>query len=204
MPTVRLLLVRHGASIWNETEHIQGQQDVPLSDAGRRHAEALGQRLRGEPLAACFSSPLQRAIETARIVQQTAGTAVPIVPLPELMERHFGTWEGKRVAELNQDALSRWVAAFLLPAPPDGESLEQLFERVRQGIERILTETPSGTALVVGHSGSVKAALCVLLRLPLTSFARLRVDNGSLTVVEVRNGRSELVTFNDTCHLTVG
>jgi len=97
---LRLLLVRHGESVWNEEERIQGQQDIPLSENGRRQAVALGERLRDVRIDACFSSPLKRATETAELILKASGNSLPIVTLPELMERNFGEWEGKCVAEL--------------------------------------------------------------------------------------------------------
>ena len=201
---LRLLLVRHGESVWNEEERIQGQQDIPLSENGRRQAMALGERLRDVKIDACFSSPLKRATETAELILKASGNSLPIVTLPELMERNFGEWEGKCVAELKVERakeFARWVTAHYLPAPPRGESIEELLKRVKKGLERILAEVSDGTVLVVGHSGSVKAAICVLFQLPPESFAKLKVDNASLTVLEISEGRPRLCHFNDTCHL---
>lgn len=198
---VRLLLVRHGESVWNEEERIQGQQDVPLSERGRAQAKALGRRLRDEFLVACYSSPLRRAAETAREILSTLASPPSLTLMPELMERRFGEWEGKCLSDLDKKEFARWLAAHQLPAPPDGESMDELLVRVERGLRRILTEVPEGLVLVVGHGGSLKAMLCVLLRLPPTSFIRLHIDNASLTIVEVRSGRSSLVVFNDTCHL---
>jgi broad specificity phosphatase PhoE len=198
---VRLLLVRHGESVWNEEERIQGQQDAPLSELGRKQAKALGRRLCDEPITACYSSPLRRATETAQEILSALTSPPPIITMPELMERRFGEWEGKCLSDLDKVEFARWLAAHQLPAPPDGESMGELLLRVEQGLRRILTEVPKGSVLVVGHGGSLKAMLCVLLRLPPTSFARLRIDNASLTIVEVQSGQASLVVFNDTCHL---
>jgi len=201
---LRLLLVRHGESVWNEEERIQGQQDIPLSENGRKQAVALGERLRGVKIDACFSSPLKRATETAELILKASGNSLPIATVSELMERNFGEWEGKCVAELKVESakeFARWVAAHYLPAPPRGESVEELLARVKMGLERILAEVSDGTVLVVGHSGSVKAAICVLFQLPPESFAKLKVDNASLTVLEISDGRPRLCHFNDTCHL---
>lgn len=201
---LRILLVRHGESVWNEEERVQGQQDIPLSELGRKQAIALGERLKGVEIAACFSSPLKRAVETTMLILDASGNSVSITTLPELMERNFGDWEGRRIDELKAlfaDEFNRWVKANYIPPPPNGESVKDLLARVERGLERIFAKVQNGTILVVGHSGSVKAAICVLFQLPLQSFAKLRVDNASLTVVEVKNSRSWLISFNDTCHL---
>jgi len=203
MVMLRLLLIRHGQSVWNDEKRIQGQQDIPLSDKGRQQAVALGKRLEGTQIKACFSSPLKRAMETAELILKTLGISVPITALPELMERNFGKWEGKSIDELQSlspHEFSQWLAAHQIPAPPSGESIGALVERVERGLNQILA-VKEGNVLVVAHSGSIKAAICSLFRLPLSSFVRMRVDNASLTILEINEGRHQIVLFNDTCHL---
>lgn len=220
--SLRLLLVRHGESIWNKEERIQGQRDVPLSERGREQAIALGKRLKGIEVYACYASPLRRAMETAELILKASGNSVSVVALPELTERNFGEWEEKCIADLKSqapDEFAQWVASHYLPAPPKGESGEELLRRVGKGLERILSgirERGPGlesekecslfiphpiSVLIVGHSGSIKALICLLFHLPLESFAKLKVDNASLTVLEIREGKPYLCLFNDTCHL---
>ncbi len=204
MGMLRLLLVRHGESIWNEEDRIQGQQDVPLSERGRQQAIVLGKWLKGVPIDACYASPLSRAMETAQLMLEAMAQKVLVRPLPALMERAFGEWEGKQVSEVKErypNEFAQWVAQHYAPAPPGGESLSEFLSRVEQGLMEIVRNVPNGTVLMVGHSGSVKAAFCILFRLPLSSFARLRISNASLTVVELWNGQAWLLAFNDTCHL---
>lgn len=204
---VRLLLVRHGQSIWNDEKRVQGQQDIPLSDEGRKQAIALGKRLKGFQIQACFSSPLKRAMETAELILKASGNSIPITTMPELMERNFGDWEGKSIDNLQSlfaEEFSQWLTAHQIPAPPNGESIDELMRRVKQGLDQILASVKEGNVLVVGHSGSVKATICILFQLPLSSFARLRTDNASLTVLEIADRRTRLIQFNDTCHLQEG
>ncbi len=200
---IQLFLVRHGESIWNEEDRVQGQQDIPLNETGRNQAIALGKRLRGIRVVACFSSPLKRAVETANLILKASENFAPIVNLPELMERKFGDWEGKSIADLQlsyPEEFSQWLAAQQIPAPPKGESIGELVKRVELGLNQILT-VKKGNILIVGHSGSIKAAICALFKLPLSSFVRLRIDNASLTILEIEDGRTRLVQLNDTCHL---
>lgn len=201
---MRLLFVRHGESIWNEEERVQGQQDVPLSERGRNQSIALGKRLKGIEISACFSSPLKRAIETANLVLTTSGNIVPITTLPELVERNFGCWEGMKVDELKvlfAEDFNRWVKSHYISPPPNGESIEDLMARVERGLKKILAQSQNGTVLVVGHSGSIKAAICTLFRTPYQSFAKLKIDNASLTIVEIQDSQIWLTLLNDTCHL---
>ncbi len=203
---LRLFLVRHGQSVWNDEKRIQGQQDIPLGDEGRKQAIALGERLKGRQFQACFSSPLKRATETAELILKASGNSTPIITLPELMERNFGDWEGKSIDDLQllfPNDFSQWLAAHQIPAPPNGESMDELMKRVERGLDQILA-VKEGNVLVVGHSGSIKAAICIFFRLPLSSFVRMRIDNASLTILEIEDGRNRLVQFNDTCHLHEG
>ncbi len=203
---LRLFLVRHGQSVWNDEKRIQGQQDIPLGDEGRKQAIALGGRLKGRQFQACFSSPLKRATETAELILKASGNSIPIITLPELMERNFGDWEGKSIDDLQllfPNDFSQWLAAHQIPAPPNGESMDELMKRVERGLDQILA-VKEGNVLVVGHSGSIKAAICIFFRLPLSSFVRMRIDNASLTILEIEDGRIRLIQFNDTCHLHEG
>ncbi len=203
---LRLFLVRHGQSVWNDEKRIQGQQDIPLGDEGRKQAIALGERFKGRQFQACFSSPLKRATETAELILKASGNSTPIITLLELMERNFGDWEGKSIDDLQllfPNDFSQWLAAHQIPAPPNGESMDELMKRVERGLDQILA-VKEGNVLVVGHSGSIKAAICIFFRLPLSSFVRMRIDNASLTILEIEDGRNRLVQFNDTCHLHEG
>jgi len=201
---VRLLLVRHGESVWNEEKRVQGQKDIPLSEQGREQANLLGKRLKGTEIVASFSSPLKRAFETAELILKASENFVPIVTLPELMERSFGDWEGWEIDELKlhyAEEFARWMKSHYIPPPPNGESIEALLERVEKGLKKILVQVQNGSVLVVGHGGSIKALICNLFQLPPKSFASLKVDNGSLTIVEIRDGKAYLALFNDICHL---
>ena len=117
---MRLLLARHGQSVWNQARRFQGANDVELSDLGRAQADALGRAVRsGYRVAAAYVSPMRRALETAEIA--LAGTGVPLVPLEELRELSLGEWEGRTVDEvraLEGDPYHAWVRAPLDCPPP--------------------------------------------------------------------------------------
>jgi len=198
---VRLHLARHGQSVWNEVRRFQGTADVALSALGRTQAAALGRAVRGRRLAVAYVSPMQRALETARIA--LADTTVPIVPIEELRELSLGEWEGCTVDEIRGregDPYQRWVRAPVDCPPPGGEALQEVSDRVVRAIDRIAAAHPNGDdVLVVAHGGVISVYACYLLGCSLNSLWRLRVDNASLTVVEP----PRVVTLNDTSHLVV-
>ena len=196
---MRLLLARHGQSLWNEVRKFQGGTDVELSALGRRQAEALGRAVRGRRLAAAYVSPMQRALETATIA--LAGTRVPLVAIDELRELSLGEWEGCTVDEVSArdgDPYRRWVQAPLDCPPPGGEALPEVCGRVLRAIDRIARAHPNGDdVLVVAHGGVISVYACHLLGCSFNAVWRLRVDNCSLTTVEP----PRIVTLNDTSHL---
>ena len=198
---MRLHLARHGQSVWNEVRRFQGTADVALSALGRTQAAALGRAVRGRRLAVAYVSPMQRALETARIA--LADTAVPIVPVEALRELSLGEWEGCTVDEIRGregDPYQRWVRAPVDCPPPGGEALHEVSDRVVRVIDRIAAAHPNGDdVLVVAHGGVISVYACHVLGCSLNTLWRLRVNNASLTVVEP----PRIVTLNDTSHLVV-
>lgn len=196
---MRLLLVRHGQSVWNAERRFQGATDVALSDLGRAQAEALGRALGGYRVAAAYVSPFRRAVETAELA--LAGTGVPLIPLEDLRELSLGAWEGSTVDEVRSqegDPYLAWLRAPKDCPPPGGEPLDAVLARVERAVARITAAHPDGDdVLVVAHGGVISVYACHLLGLSLNRLWRLRVDNASLTTV----APPRLISVNDTDHL---
>ena len=196
---MKLLLARHGQSVWNAEKRFQGSTDVALSEVGLAQARALGAALRGVRLAAAYVSPFRRAVETAEVA--LAGRDVPLVPLDALRELSLGAWEGCTVDEIrgqDGDPYRRWLLAPLDCPPPGGEPLGVVRDRVAAAIEHIAARhAPDDEVLVVAHGGIISVYACSLLGCSFNSLWRLRVDNASLTVVRP----PRLVSLNDTSHL---
>ncbi len=196
---MRLLLARHGQSLWNEIRRFQGSTDVDLSEIGRAQARALGRALRNYRVAAAYVSPMRRAAETAAIALEEA--RVPIVPVEELREFSLGQWEGHTVDEIRRqdgDPYRAWLAAPLDCPPPGAEPLPEVCARVLGAIERIAEAHPNGDdVLVVAHGGVISVYACYVLGCSLNRLWRLRIDDASLTVVKP----PRLVSLNDTAHL---
>jgi probable phosphoglycerate mutase len=149
----RILLVRHGETDWNRDRRMQGHSDQPLNDTGRGQARALADELAKEPLEAVYSSDLSRAQETARIVADAHG--LQVTTLPDLRERHFGTWEGLSDAEI-QERFPEQIASGALG---DGETREEMDRRVLEALQQIAREHPGSTVLVVSHGGPLRSVL---------------------------------------------
>ena len=197
---MRLLLARHGQSLWNEVRKFQGSTDVELSALGRQQAGALGRALRGHKLAACYVSPMCRTVETAEIALSEANVAM--THMEELRELSLGDWEGCTVDEIKAqagDPYAKWVASPLDCPPPGGEPLPDVCARVLAAVDRIVAAHRHGDdVLLVAHGGVISVYVCWLMGASFNRLWRLRVDNCSLTIVKP----PRVVSLNDTAHLT--
>jgi probable phosphoglycerate mutase len=157
--TVTLFLARHGETDWNAAGRWQGQTDVPLNEQGRAQAREIALRLRSEGIRSIATSDLLRARATAEIVAEELGLVVDHVH-PDLRERCFGCFEGltrEEVAARHPEAWQRYVDD-PGPAPPGGESREELLARLLPAISGA-AERLAGPLLVVMHGGSMRALL---------------------------------------------
>lgn len=160
----RILIVRHGQSVWNKTRRVSGQLDPPLSDTGRAQAQRLAQVLADVPLTAVYASTLQRALDTALPAADRHGLAVDACA--ELREQHLGVVQGRFRDERDPQAQALWrrrEADRLNFRIPGGETHRELQERVRARLERILRERAGGSVLVVGHRNTNRVLLGALL-----------------------------------------
>ena len=135
MHATRIVAIRHGETAWNVDTRIQGHLDIPLNDTGLWQAEQAAKALAGEPIAAIYTSDLQRAHATAQAVARTTGA--PLVTDTGLRERSFGHFQGRTFAEIEaelpEDAL-RWRKRDPHYAPEGGESLVTLRERIARTV----------------------------------------------------------------------
>jgi probable phosphoglycerate mutase len=138
-----LLLARHGETDWNREHRLQGWADPPLNELGRAQARELAASFDGTPIDAVYASDLRRASETARIVAEQL--LLPVVVDRSLREVDLGSWSGRL-----RDEVARRTR-------PDGESREQLRERVVSGMLGIASGHPGQTLLVVSHGGALRA-----------------------------------------------
>jgi broad specificity phosphatase PhoE len=185
-----ILLARHGESDWNRSQRWQGFADRPLTELGRRQAAELGERLEPTDVDAVYSSDLQRARETAEIVARMKGLTVETTP--DLREVDVGSWSGLNRADAEArfpEAYGRWLQGG--EGWDDGETYEQMGERVLAAIHRITKAHDGGRVLVVAHGGSIRAVHAAALGLDIHSYRRIqRVEpNATLSAVCVEDGR---------------
>lgn len=198
-------LVRHAESEWNAEERLCGWTDVALSDAGRRQAERLGERLRELPPAAIYSSHLVRAAETARLIAE--GTGLTPIADPRLVELNFGAWEGKTFQEVmaeENDLYRRWDADPATVAPPGGETGLQTIARVMPFLEelKLRHKGEQEHVVVVTHKTVCRLVACHVLGAPISEYRRrLSMENTALNIIAPTGDGWRLVLLNDTSHL---
>ena len=162
-----MYLVRHGATVWNLSGRFAGQRDVPLAPEGVRQATALGQALRDHiaPDSPLFSSDLQRALVTARLIAAAGGgLKTPLRVDANLREASFGQWEGLTWSEIeaaHPECALQWTLDYIHRAPPGGEGLEEVAVRGGKAIAGILATGAGADApgVVVSHGGLIRAVL---------------------------------------------
>ena len=199
----QLYIVRHGETVWNREGRIQGHTDVGLSHRGLEQARMLAQRLKTVHFDAAYTSDLCRASDTAAAVLD--GRDVPIVPTPRLREYHKGAFEGMTEGELRTRYPSEYpgyVAKDLDYAPEGGESTRGVSERMASVINEIKERHLDDTVLVVGHGGSLRAAMMALLGMSLDANWRFVFGNCTLTIVDTYHDNAVLRLFNDSSHLS--
>jgi alpha-ribazole phosphatase len=199
---VRLLLIRHAATAWTAQGRFQGQTDIPLSQHGRRQAAALAQRLMTKTLHMLYASDLQRAWETAGAI--ATPHALPVHTEPRLREMAFGRWEGLTYAEIQQQeaqSLVAWERDQLYSAPPGGETLLQMAERIRTAYVDLLVAGQDKTIGLVAHGGPLQLLLCFALGLPPQAYWQFAVAPASLSELCVYEQGAILTCLNDTHHL---
>lgn len=182
-------LVRHGATEWSTTMRHTGRTDVPLTDEGRAAARRLGPELSRHEFAAVFSSPFQRARETA----QLAGFAHPTIE-PDLSEWNYGEFEGRTTDDIRAQG-PEWSDWTVFRGPiPGGESLEQVAERTRRASRR-MTEV-DGDVLCFAHAHVLRVLAAVTCDLAPRVAARVLLDPATISVIGTDRGERAIRSWN--------
>lgn len=205
MHVTRILAVRHGETTWNRDTRVQGHTDIALSERGRWQAARLAGALRDEPIAAFYASDLSRAFDTASAVAEVHGK--PVHAHTGLRERGFGRFEGLTWAEIEslhpQDALS-WRKRVPDFAPPGGESLLQLRERVIATVDDIAARHPGEQLMLVAHGGVLDILYRAATRLELQAPRSWDLSNTAVNRLLWTPEGLTLVGWADTGHLQDG
>jgi probable phosphoglycerate mutase len=199
----RLLLLRHGQTEFSRERRYSGRGNPELTETGRGQAAAAARYLaeRGG-IDAVITSPLQRAYDTATAAATALGLDVTIDD--DLIETDFGAWEGLTFGEARErdpDLHGHWLRDTSL-RPPDGESFDDVQQRVQRLRTRILAEHPGKAVLVVSHVTPIKTLLRLALDAGTSILHRLHLDLASLSIAEFYpDGNASVRLVNQTSYL---
>ncbi len=201
---IRILLVRHGETDWNKARRFQGRSDVPLNRTGRDQAHALALALRQEKITAIHTSPLLRALETARIIKSFHPSA-PLRQAEGLAEMDLGEFEGMLAQQWSEeypDFRKAWLETPLSVIMPGGESLQEVQARAMDALERITTRyPPERTLLICSHSFVNRTILCHALNLSLDRFREVQQETSALNILYKRGERWYAEAVNERFHI---
>ena len=194
---MKIYLVRHGETDWNQAGLLQGQTDIALNAQGLEQAREAAERLKEVPFEIAFCSPLIRAKRTAETI--IGDRKITITADERLRELNFGPWEGVDIRTI-KDAASQ---PFTNPGsyiPPEGaESFAQLYKRSGEFVDQVLLplEGTYETVLVVAHGGVNRSILNPVLNIPVDDFWRMHMGNCATAILDCTDGKLSMLEYMD-------
>lgn len=190
-----ILFVRHGETDWNIAKRVQGTTDIPLNENGIKQAELLCENLEKEKINLCriYSSRQIRALTTAEIVGLRF--SVPVKVISGLEEMNFGLFEGHtwdEIGVLFPDELIKWQSAKRCHKTPNGESYQDVLERLFSGLNQIMEEMKNdylgGDVLIVTHGAVILSLLTLKNDLDFeTSYQEINIENAKVIRLELHD-----------------
>ena len=191
-----IIIVRHGRTEFNATGRLQGRTDNPLDEVGLAQAEAVAAYLKPEllPDTLFVCSPLLRARQTATAIVDLVGSSFDIDE--RWIELDYGSYEGLRQAEVPANVWREWRSDSEFAAP-QGESLNQVQERVAQACDDLAQRLDGRTAVVVSHVSPIKSAVAWALGVDVSVGWKTQLVTASITRISVSANGAALTSFNE-------
>lgn len=186
----KIYIARHGETDWNRAGKLQGATDVPLNEEGRKQAVACGKFFEDIAIRAIFTSPLQRASETAKIINEQLH--LPLIQIDAFRERTFGTAEGMTYEERSK--------VYPRKNYPNQESFKAFRKRLVRGLQEIYEAYPDEDVALIAH-GAVIHTLFQIVQNADFFPKHARLSNGGVSTIYSKGGEWWLEAYNDTHHL---
>ncbi|MDP3842195.1 MAG: histidine phosphatase family protein [Oxalobacteraceae bacterium] len=206
--STEILLIRHGETDWNAVKRLQGHCDIALNAQGQTQADALGQALRDEPLAAIISSDLRRARQTAQALAAQQAGPMQVICDPGLRERCYGAFEGLYYSDISQRypaAFAAWQARDIDAVFPSGaragESFRKFYARSVAAMLHWARRYPGQKIALVAHGGVLECAYRAALSLPLSTPRDFPVLNASVNRLRLEADVLRLMSWGEVAHL---
>ena len=196
-----IMLIRHGNTDWNIEEIFRGLADVELNETGMKQAKLLAEYLEDEPIKEIYSSPLKRALKTAKTISESHG--LEVMAARELIDFDYGEWQGLShgvVKERYPKLYDDWMRNPQLVRMPKGENLDDVKRRTISLVDRLIAEH-EGTTALLSHRVIHKVLICALLGLDNSHFWNIRLDTCGITTFTHDDNGFVLARHNDTSFL---
>jgi alpha-ribazole phosphatase/probable phosphoglycerate mutase len=197
-----ILLIRHGETAWNRGKIFRGIYDIPLNENGRIQASHLAKTLASRHIDTAYTSPLSRAQETAQIVLEPHGIEAAIHD--GLKDFNYGQWTGledEEVARKWPDEHAHWTTTPHEIRPPNGNTLQEVFDRAFNAVEEIAQKHAGQTVALFAHRVVNKLLVLGMLTLGLERFPFIRQDNCCMSEFERTEKGYIVISVNDTSHI---
>ena len=194
---MKIYLVRHGETDWNQAGRLQGQTDIDLDAQGFAQAAEAAERLKEVPFEIAFCSPLIRARHTAETI--VGERKITLTTDERLRELNFGPWDGTDVRKIREGANSPFTDPGSYLPPEGAESFAQLYARSGEFVKQVLLplEGTYETVLVVAHGALNRSILNAVLDIPVSDFWHFHMGNCATAILECREGKLSLLEYQD-------
>ena len=198
----RFLLIRH-ATTDSVGKRLSGRTPgISLNEEGRTQAQALAERLAGLPIHAIYSSPMERAVQTAEPIAQATNLEIEICE--DVLEMDFGHWTNAAFKELETQPLFQRFNTFRSNTRiPGGEMMLEAQARIVAGLEKLSAQHQNQTVAVVSHADLIKAAVAYYAGIHLDMFQRLEISPASVSILELYDETARLMLINHTGSINI-
>ncbi len=195
---IKLILIRHPATKWENQPRYLGRTDIALSQKGEKQAELISNYLRNKNIFAIYSSNLMRAYQTASIIARHH--SLKVKKDGRLNEIDFGEWEGMAFRQIQKkypELARKYLLDPLKTKIPKAESLIKFRNRIKESMDKILTQE-KGTIAIISHAGVNRIIICNLLKLPFSYFWQIKQDVGAINIIEIHKNTNIIFLINHT------
>ncbi len=199
---VRIIFIRHAESLWNPIGRYQGRLDPELSEKGHKQAQLIAKAIKKYNPTTLYSSPLKRTYQTAEYISKELN--LPIIKNEDIIEIDHGDWSGLLVEEVKEkypDMFRQWLYEPHLVKFSNGESLEDVFKRVKKFLNYVKEKHENETIIAVSHTVPIRASLTAGLNLDMDKFWIFGCDNASYSILDYDEVRPILYKLNNTYYL---
>ena len=202
MSKLELILVRHVETDWNKESYFRGHEDVKLNAVGIAEADAVAEALKDKVFEAIYSSPLKRAVVTARRI--ALPHEIGVREKTDFLDINYGTWQGKKesaVNEMHPKLYDQWITNPWKVKFPGGDRVKKCWRRVISGLRETLYMHGTGSVVIVSHRIPIKFMTAYLLKQPRKEFYKVIHEPCAISIFEIEDRNYRPVILNDTRHL---